>query len=102
MAKVTWTFQALEDLDEIAEYQAKYSEKYASFLIDAIFENTKQLETFPYSGRVVPELKLPSIRELIVRKYRVVYSVPDKSQVHILTVRPSSIPLGEFPIKGTD
>ncbi len=67
MAKVNWTFQALEDLDEIAEYRAKYSEKYASFLIDAIFEQTQSLEAFPYSGRVVPELKLPSIRELILK-----------------------------------
>ena len=102
MAKVTWTFQALEDLDAIAEYRSKYSEKYASFLIDAIFEQTQILEAFPYSGRVVRELNLPSIRELVIQKYRVVYSVPDKSQVHILTVRPSSFPLGEVPIEGAD
>ena len=99
MAKVNWTFQALEDLDEIAEYRAKYSEKYASFLIDAIFEQTQALEAFPYSGRVVPEINISSIRELIVQKYRIVYSVPDRSQVHILTVRPSSFPLGEISIE---
>ena len=99
MAKVNWTFQALEDLDEIAEYRAKYSEKYASFLIDAIFEQTQALEAFPYSGRVVPEINISSIRELIVQKYRIVYSVPDRSQVNILTVRTSSFPLGEIPIE---
>ena len=78
MAKVTWTFQALEDLEEIAEYQARYSEKYAALLIDTIFENTENLERFPFSGRMVPELNLAAIRELILRKYRIIYSVPKK------------------------
>lgn len=62
MAKVTWTFQALEGLNEIAEYQAKYAEKYASFFIDAIFDNTQYLETFPYSAlSIIPNSFKPGM-----------------------------------------
>ncbi len=49
MAKVTWTFQALEDIRDIAEYHAQNSEKYASFLVTQFFEKTEQLESFPKS-----------------------------------------------------
>ncbi|MBK8042865.1 MAG: type II toxin-antitoxin system RelE/ParE family toxin [Haliscomenobacter sp.] len=92
MAKVNWTFQALEDLDEIAGYQAQFSEKFAGFLVDEILENVEQLALFPFLGRKVPEVNIPSIREMIIRKYRVIYSVPDSSQVFILTIRSTSLP----------
>ncbi len=34
MVKVNWTFKALEGMDDIAEYIAQYSPKYASQIID--------------------------------------------------------------------
>lgn len=96
MAKVTWTFQALQDLDEIAEYHAQYSEKYASLLIDSFFEQTERLEQFPYSGRIVQEANISSIREVVTGKYRIIYSVPNSDEVNILTVRSSSLPLEDI------
>ncbi|MDB6124864.1 MAG: type toxin-antitoxin system RelE/ParE family toxin [Pedosphaera sp.] len=39
-----------------------------------------QLANFPYLGRVVPELGQETIREIIVRPYRVVYEVADLQQ----------------------
>ena len=71
MAKVNWTFQALEDMADIAAYHGQNSEQYSSFLIDSFFATEEQLTNFPYSGRIVPETNIPSIRELIVNKYRV-------------------------------
>jgi ParE-like toxin of type II ParDE toxin-antitoxin system len=35
----------------------------------------ERLRSFPESGRVVPELNRPEIREVIVRPYRVVYRI---------------------------
>lgn len=97
MAQVNWTFQALEDLEEIANYHAGTSTKYANYLIDKIFQQAELLETFPRSGRIVPETNLESIRELIVSKYRIIYSLPSADELHILTVHPSAIPLSDFP-----
>ena len=99
MASVTWTFQALSDMADIAEYHAVKSEKYASFLTTLFFERGEQLEHFPYLGRVLPESNLKSIREIIVENYRVIYSIPSSDKVNILAIRHSSIPLTNFPIE---
>jgi addiction module RelE/StbE family toxin len=93
MAKVNWTFQALNDLEEIYSFHEKNSVSYADFLIDEILKVGKQLEKFPRSGRIVKEMNKQSIREVVVRDYRVIYSVPDLSIVNILTVHPGKIPL---------
>ncbi|MEM9847095.1 MAG: type II toxin-antitoxin system RelE/ParE family toxin [Bacteroidota bacterium] len=53
MAQLNWTFQALEDLDEIGEYTAQYSPKSASDLIETILLKSQLLESFPRMGRRV-------------------------------------------------
>ena len=93
MAKLNWTFQALEDLDEIGEYIAAYSQQNANELIETIFLKSQLLENFPNIGRRVPEVNISHLRELIVKKYRIIYSTPDIDTVNILTVRHSSQPL---------
>jgi toxin ParE1/3/4 len=93
MAHVNWTFQALEDMEEIAAFHARNSERYASLLVEYFFEGAAQLEKFPLSGRIVPELNTPSIREIIVKRYRIIYAVANTERIEILTVRPSSLPL---------
>jgi|APTNR8051073442_1049403.scaffolds.fasta_scaffold01845_10 plasmid stabilization system protein ParE len=97
MAKVTWTFQALEDIADIAEFHDQHSTHYASFLVEAFLAVEDQLANFPYSGRVVPETNLPVIRELIVHDHRIIYSVISSEEVSILSVRSSKRPLSEFP-----
>jgi plasmid stabilization system protein ParE len=37
--------------------------------------HTKHLAEFPELGRVVPEFDIPTIREIVVRSYRVIYRV---------------------------
>jgi toxin ParE1/3/4 len=97
MAEVNWTFQALEDVEEIAANIAQSSERYATHLVDEFFAAVDHLEQFPNAGRKVPETNLSSIRELIVLKYRIIYSLPKSNRVDILAVRHSS-----FPLKGID
>ncbi len=99
MAQVEWTFQALEDMADIAEFHGQTSERYSSYLIEEFFALEDQLSNFPFSGRVVPESNLPAIREVIVHKYRLIYSVPSSDKVHVLSVRHSSRPLSEFPLE---
>ena len=50
-----------------------------------VFESVERLELFPKSGRIVPELQLETIREIIFGNYRIVYRLKQK-EVEILTV----------------
>lgn len=45
----------------------------------------EHLETFPRLGRMVPEYQTGDIREIIVRKYRVIYRIR-KQFIEILTI----------------
>jgi len=85
MAKIKWTLQALEDIEAIANFIARDSIYYAGLFTIKVFEVVEQLELFPESGRIVPELNLKEIRELILGNYRVIYRVKEEI-VEILTV----------------
>jgi toxin ParE1/3/4 len=90
MVKVIWTSQAYNDLKEIYDFIAIDSQKLAVYMRDKIYERTLILRTFPSSGRVVPEIKSPAIRELIEGKYRIVYEIIDEQVILIQAVRHGS------------
>ncbi|MFD2601124.1 type II toxin-antitoxin system RelE/ParE family toxin [Flavobacterium suzhouense] len=90
MAEVRWTDQALYDIENIAEFIAKDSETYAKIQVERFFEETEILESFPLSGRIVPELKDKTIREIIFGNYRIIYRIFSKEYVDILTIHHSS------------
>ncbi len=41
-------------------------------------------------GRIVPEMNLPEIREMIIGNYRLIYFIVDNEQIDILSVYHSS------------
>ena len=86
--KIVWSPLALERVEDIARYIAEDKPDAAVKWVDWLFSTVERLADFPKSGRMVPEVGSPRIRELISGTYRVVYSVKD--QVDILTVRRSS------------
>lgn len=65
MVKIIWTELAIEDLRLVHEYISKDSKAYADKFIEKIINRVDQLESFPESGRVVPEFDTATIRELI-------------------------------------
>ena len=73
--RVVWSEAALKDVDAIAAYIARDSPHYASAIVRKLLERARQLSAHPYSGRVVPELNDPSIRELLLYSYRLIYRV---------------------------
>ena len=95
--KIVWSPLALERVDEIADYIAENSVEAARVWLMDIFGAVDKLKEFPESGRAVPEVKRPNIRELIFKNYRVIYRIGRK-QVAILTVRHSKqrLPLKEI------
>ena len=82
---VIWTERALDHDRSIYEYVAQTSPLYAEALADRLLGRGEQLEAHPESGRMVPELERPEIRELIESGYRVLYR-RDPDAVHILGV----------------
>lgn len=86
--KVEWSPLALDRVSDIARYIAKDNPDAAERWVNELFDSVERLSDFPESGRIVPEVGVRRIRELIFGAYRVIYSVKEK--VEILTVRRGS------------
>ena len=85
MAEVTWTLQALDDLDAVCLLIARDKPGIAQVFATRAFEATDRLVDFPRSGRIVPEVGRDDVREIFVHSYRIIYRIkPD--EVEILTV----------------
>ena len=89
MARVRWTPQALDDVEAICKFIARDSNYYARLFANKVFEKAKTIESFPYSGRRVPEIEEDTIRELIYGNYRIIYRILSK-EIQILTVHHSA------------
>jgi len=83
--KLTWAKEALIRLQEIEEYIAKDNPKFAIEFIDKLISIGESLIDNPDKGRVVPELSIEQVRELLHKNYRIVY-YRKKSSIEILTV----------------
>ena len=73
MGRIIWAPSALKDIESIAEYIERDSVDQAALFVSRIIEMTDQLEYFPESGRVIPEIKNKNCRELIYGAYRIMY-----------------------------
>ena len=83
--KLFWTKEALLCLQEIEEYIARDNLKIAVEFVNKLISIAETLVDNPKKGRVVPELSLENIRELLYKNYRIVYLVK-KSSLEVLTV----------------
>lgn len=85
MASVTWTEQAVDDLESICIFIARDAPRYAELFAVRVFEATEGLEEFPRMGRIVSEVGRSDLREVIVQNYRVIYRLL-ADEVEILAV----------------
>ena len=84
--KILWTREALRQLTEIEDFIAKDSAVRAAQFVDEIAAHAESLLSGnPRIGRTVPEVSNPDIREVLFKRYRIVYRVC-KNNVEILTV----------------
>ena len=86
--RIEWSPLALQRVEEIAQHIAQDNPDAAVRWVAGLFDTVERLSDFPQSGRVVPEVGVHRIREVIFGAYRVIYTVRD--QVEILTVRHGS------------
>lgn len=97
MTKIHWKPQAWRDLEAIEEYYMKVAPHYGEVFIDNVLQATRRLERSPRSGRTVPEIGDPCIREIIYRSYRIIYLFEGtREPVEILTVMHSARQFGSL------
>lgn len=82
---VHWTDTAVSHLKAIHDYVSQNSSEYAKRVVDRLTRRSQQIAEFPLSGRVVPEVELEQIREVIEGSFRIIYYIkPD--QIDVLAV----------------
>jgi len=72
---VILTPQSQDDLREIVSFIARDNPDQAVKFGDALIDKALSLGTFPERGRVVPELQIKSVREIIHGSYRIIYEL---------------------------
>jgi toxin ParE1/3/4 len=85
MARVVWSRVARDDLKGIVSHIRADAPAYARSFALRLNQRLTQLETFPESGRLVPEDPIQTHRELIFGDYRVIYRHAEGT-VTIITV----------------
>lgn len=86
VAGLIWSPRALDDLDDILEYIAKESPKYASMVGKRMFARADLLPDNPKQGRRVPEHEGDiEYREVFVHRWRVIYELAH-DRVTIVTI----------------
>jgi len=70
---ILWSAQSRSDLLKIAERISQDKKEAAIHWLEKVEQKVLRLKQFPLSGRIVPELSRPEIREIIVGSYRVIY-----------------------------
>ena len=84
--KIIWSPLAIERVEEAGRYLAQDSLAIAIKWTEEIFAKVGRLRSFPKSGRIVPEIDSPFVREIIVGNYRVIYRIESR-RILILTIR---------------
>lgn len=80
--EVVWALRARQALEDALTYVAQDSPQNASNLAARVIERADSLAEFSERGRIVPELDDPSLRELLVNPYRLLYEVHERQVLH--------------------
>lgn len=87
---IHWTEEAEGDIDSIESYLEGEKLDYETIksIINPIILAPYRLKKHPRSGRKVPEINHPDIREILHKKYRIIYVLSDEEpkKIHILNV----------------
>ncbi|HLM67186.1 MAG TPA: type II toxin-antitoxin system RelE/ParE family toxin [Longimicrobium sp.] len=71
--KARWLQRALDDSVDAAAYIAADRPGVASSWREGLIDVADRIAAFPESGRMVPELESPQMRELLYTSFRVIY-----------------------------
>ncbi len=75
--EVIWTTSARNELDDIVAYIAKDAPLSALTFLEEVLDTADSLATLSERGRIVPEYQNPVVRELFIKRYRLLYEIQD-------------------------
>jgi plasmid stabilization system protein ParE len=84
MGQVHWTEIALADLKDVHDYIARDSAYYAAAFVGRVRDSAASLNQLPRRCRITPEFDDPTVRDMIIGKYRLIYRVEERDTVFIL------------------
>jgi toxin ParE1/3/4 len=85
--QIIWSEIAVEDLREIVQFIASDDPLAAARLADRIIGRIETASELPFANRAVPEREDPSVREVILKPYRIIYQADDRrGAIYILRV----------------
>ncbi len=90
MVRIRWLSEAKIDLKEIFDYISLDSKRYAKLQVNRIRKRTSILKSQPRVCKIVDEIEIPEIRELIQGNYRIIYRIVNDNLVHIIMVHHSA------------
>lgn len=79
--KLIWSPASRDDLRDLMSFISRDSPRRAQAFGYRLIAETDKLQTFAEIGRVVPEYDTATIREIIVRSYRIVYRVNHEKEL---------------------
>jgi addiction module RelE/StbE family toxin len=83
--KIYWTKEALLRLQDIEEFISRDNPIASVEFIEKLISVAETIVDYPEKGRIVPELSIEKIREVIYKNFRIVYLIK-KNSIDILTV----------------
>jgi toxin ParE1/3/4 len=86
VVEITWSEIADENMQDIFDFIALDSIRYAEKELQKIVERVEVLRAFPLSGKVVREYEREDYRELVEGNYRIVYRIMSADSISIATV----------------
>ena len=82
---LAWSLDASEDVQTIFAYLERVSPIYALTFLDDLFDRANNLVEYPMQGRIVPEVDHPTLREVFVDQYRLIYHIEEQT-ISVVTV----------------
>jgi toxin ParE1/3/4 len=89
MASIIWTETALQDIESIAVFISRDSEFYAKQFVQKLIDATLKLEKFSGVGRPLRELPKSNYKEILFKKYRIIYRI-NSEMIYIISVHHSA------------
>ena len=86
MTRLVWAVSAQRDLTAIRGYIARDSKVNARRFVQRIKLSAHSLIRLPESGSLLPEEGFPSLREIFVGNYRVIYHFDGRDTISIVRV----------------
>lgn len=92
---IEWTKTAKNDLYDFLYNAHAYTENTVKSYIKSLVDYATTLSSFPYLGKLLFHINSNEIRQLLYKKYRIIYMV-DNDKVIILSVVHTSRDMNKF------